>query len=541
MKNVLILLLMALSTLCACSRDESPVNIPKHAPETPDASIVVANCDTLKAAVERFASENGGIYPANVDADTSLAGHTVLELLPAGGLENPFTKSKAAPVNGAADSPGEIGYVPVAQNGWNVGYVVTGFGTTALVAELSNLGSPEEAKVIANCFLVRQAAEQAFNRYIGYPYETDYPGWWRLRMSNVPVNPYTGLAQGPVGRTAGSPGEIGYVAILRDDIPIGYVVTGYGADSVIFALSNLGYSREEAIVASNCRSLQRSVEDYANANGGLYPGTAVCAPGVTYETIQMNAWNVGYRITGSAQGSEFVEMTTSSQEAGVRLNCLLLKQAVEAFAAQSSGRYPLNVDTDKTSLGQTVVDLLPRAHPLENSYSGARSNPVNHSATLPGEVGYAVVHEYNPRDGRYVPPGYVITGFLNFIRQVVVTNLKINTVEAIVMSHCRTVELAVEQFVALNNGVYPADVDMCCTLDGQTVVALLPAACRLLNPATWSATEPVDGHAQTQGEIGYVPVCQHGINVGYAITGVGTEAGTTIMYIVKEPPTLSKP
>ena len=98
-KNLMILLLIALSSLCACSRDESPVDITKHPPGTSDASIVVANCDTLKAAVERFASENSGVYPANVDVDTSRAGHTVLELLPAGGLENPFTKSKEAPVN----------------------------------------------------------------------------------------------------------------------------------------------------------------------------------------------------------------------------------------------------------------------------------------------------------------------------------------------------------------------------------------------------------------------------------------------------------
>lgn len=541
MKNLLILLLIALSSLCACSREESPVDITKHPPGTSDASIVVANCDTLKAAVERFASENGGIYPAGVGVDTSRAGHTVLELLPAGGLENPFTKSKAAPVNGAADSPGEIGYVPVAQDGWNVGYVVTGFGATALVATLSNLGSPEEAKVIANCFLVRQAAEQMFDHYLGYPYEIDYPAFWRLRMANAPVNPYTSLAQYPVGRTAGSPGEIGYVAILRDDVPVGYVVTGYGADSVIFALSNLGYSREEAIVASNCRTLQRSVEDYANANGGVYPGTAVCSPGVAYEAIQMNGWNVGHRIIGSVHGSEFVEMTTSPQEVGVRLNCLLLKQAVEAFAAQSGGRYPLDVDTDRTSLGQTVVDLLPRAHPLENSYTGARSNPVNHSASLPGEVGYAVVHEYNPRDGRYIPPGYVITGSVNKRLEVAISNIALNRIEAIVMSHCRTVELAVEQFAARKNGVYPADVDVDCIPGGQTVVNLLPAGSRLVNPATWAVTEPVNSTACTAGQIGYHPVCQHGVNVGYAITGVGTEAGTTIMYIVKEPPALSKP
>ncbi|MGD1047634.1 MAG: hypothetical protein ABR899_02640, partial [Candidatus Krumholzibacteriaceae bacterium] len=417
MKNVMILLLIALSTLCACSRDESPVNIPKHGPGTPNASIVVANCDTLKTAVERFASENGGIYPANVGVDTSRAGHTVLELLPVGGLENPFTKRRAAPVNGAAGSPGEIGYVPVAQDGWNVGYVVTGFGATALLATLSNLGSPEEAKVIANCFLVRQKVEEIYDSYNHlYPCDNLSDGWpGTLHLEPSIVNPFTGLDQQPVSRNAGSPGEIGYVVISQRGVRVGYIITGYGASSVIITLTNLGYSRDQAIVASECRTMQLAVEEYADAHGGLYPGSMLCPPGVAYQPIQSNGWGVGYEIGGSVQGAAFVELTNidSPEEMPLRENCLVLKQAVEAFAAQSGGRYPLDVDTDKTSLGKTVVDLLPRVHALENPYTGVPSNPVNHSATLPGEVGYALVHEYNPRDGRYIPPGYVITGFVN--------------------------------------------------------------------------------------------------------------------------------
>jgi hypothetical protein len=537
MKNVLIMLLSAFLAAGGCGRDDSPVNIPKPVPETPDASIVVANCATLQAAVEQFAGENDGVYPENVDADTSLAGNTVIELLPAGGFENPFTGNPSVPVNGAADSPGEIGYVPVPEGDWNVGYVVTGFGAEALVATLSNLGSPEEAKVIANCFIVRQAAEDMFEEHHIYPYEIDSPYWRHIHLANPLVNPYSELAQYSLGRTADSPGEIGYVAILRDDVPIGYVVTGYGAGSVIFTLSNLGYSRAEAIVASDCRTLQRSVEEYTNANGALYPDVATCKPGVTYETIRINGWNVGYRIKGSAQGTEFIEMATSSQEVRVRLNCLLLKQAVEESAAQNGGVYPESVDKDRI-YGGSVVDLLPKAHLLENPYTGMRESPVNHSATRPGEIGYAAIPEYRPLNGRYVPPGYVITGFLNDARQVVVTNLKIGTIDAIVMSHCRTVQLAVEEFAARNKGVYPSDGGSDCTPDGETVIDLLPDGRLLLNPATWAATEPVDGTAVNQGEVGYMPSCQGGVNRGYVITGTGTEAGTTIMAIVRELPGL---
>jgi len=535
MKSVIMLLLVTLLSLCGCSRDDSPVNIPKPVPEAPDPSIVVANCAVLQAAVEQFAAENDGVYPDDVDIDTSLAGNTVLDLLPPGGFENPFTKAKEAPVNGAADSPGEVGYIAVAEGEWNVGYVVTGYGSDALVAEMSNLGSPEEAKVIANCFIVKQAAEKMFDDNHEYPHEIDYRYWWHLHLPHSLVNPYTGLAEYPAGRTACSLGQIGYVAILQNDLPIGYVITGYGSSSIIFTLSNLGYSREEAIIASGCRTLQRSVEEYAEANDGLYPCTAVCPPGVMYETTQIIGWNVGYKILGSAGGSKCIEIATSSQEARVRLNCILLKQAVEAFAAQSGGVCPEDVDSDRTPGGQTVVDLLPRGYMHGNPYNGMREVPQNHSATFPGEIGYAAVPEYRPGGERNVGPGYVITGFVNDVRVVAVTNLAVSPGEAIVMSHCRTVQLAVEEFADHNGGIYPSDVDADEDPRGKTVTGFLPREVLLLNPVTCCATEPVNGGAANPGEIGYTPCVQGGVNRGYVITGVGVEAGTTIMEIYRDP------
>ncbi|MCX5752377.1 MAG: hypothetical protein NTW97_01890, partial [Candidatus Krumholzibacteria bacterium] len=468
------------------------------------------------------------------------AGNTVLELLLADGFENPFTGSPSAPVNGAADSPGEIGYIPVTEGDWNVGYVVTGFGAEALVATLSNLGSPEEAKVIANCYILRQGAEDGYDSWVGYPLEIDAHPYYHIWLPRSLVDPYTGLDQLPVSRTAASRGEIGYVAIVKDDLAIGYVITGYGNDSVICALSSFGYSREEALLASECRRIQRSVEEYAIANDGLFPGMAACRPGAAYETIRMNEWNVGYRIKCSVRGTEFLEIATSPEEARVRLNCLLLKQALEESAAQNEGVYPENVDKDRLP-GGSVVDLLPRAHLLENPYTGTLESPVNHSAGRPGEIGYAAIPEYHshcPWCGGYIPPGYVITGFLRGNRQIVVTNLKIGAIDAIVMSHCRTVQLAVEEFAARNNGVYPSDVDSDGTPFGETVTDLLPDGCLLPNPVTWCATEPISGHAAIEGEIGYVPYVQNGINRGYEITGIGTEAGTTIMAIVRELPGL---
>jgi len=534
MKNALLLLLLAIISMGGCGRDGGPVDMSKPDPAAPDASEVVANCAALQAAVEQFARENDGVYPDNVDADTSLAGNTVIELLPEGGFENPFTGSVSPPVNGAADSPGEVGYIPVAEEEWNVGYVVTGFGADALVATLSNLGSPEEAKVIANCHLLRQGAEDGYDSWIGYPLEIDAHRYYHIWLPHSLVDPYAGLDQLPVSRTASSRGEVGYVTIVRDGLAIGYVVTGYGDDSLICVLSNLGYSREEGLIASECRRVQRSVEEYANANGACYPANPACVPGVVYEAIRMNGWNVGYRIMGSVGETEFLEIATSPEEAKMRLNCLLLKQAVEESAERNGGAYPESVDKDRLS-GGSVVDLLPRAHLLDNPFTGMLESPVNHSAVRPGEIGYAAIPEYRPVHGRYVPPGYVITGCVRGNRQIVITNLKVSAIDAVVMSHCRTLQIAVEEFAARNDGIYPSDVDADCTPDGETVIDLLPDGALMENPMTWCATEPVDGEACNPGQIGYVPMSSGGYNLGYVITGTGTEDFMTVMIISREP------
>jgi hypothetical protein len=368
-----------------------------------------------------------------------------------------------------------------------------------------------------------------------YPHESDSRLWWHLHLPQALVNPYTSASYYPPGRTASSPGEVGYLAILRDEVPIGYVVTGYGEGSVIFALSSFEYSREQAIVASDSRTVQRSVEEYADAHDGLYPGLAACPPGVWYETIQLSGWNVGYKITGSAGGSKFIEISTSNEEARVRMNCTLLKQAVEAFAAQSGGAYPGDVDSERSPGGMTVLDLLPRGYMHGNIHTGMHENPVNHSATYSGEIGYAAIPEYRPESGRNVGPGYVITGFVNDIRVVAVTNLALSPVEAIVMSHCRTVQLAVERFASLKRGFYPSDVSCDTTDDGRTVTDLLPREVYLVNPFTYAATEPIDGWAANAGEVGYVPICINGENRGCTITGTGIEAGETIMVIADDP------
>jgi hypothetical protein len=50
---------------------------------------------------------------------------------------------------------------------------------------------------------------------------------------------------------------------------------------------------------------------------------------------------------------------------------------------------------------------------------------------------------------------------------------------------------------------------------------MLPGGQRLENPFTHANTEPINGAAATEGQTGYQPIQQNGVNVGYTITGAG--------------------
>jgi type II secretory pathway pseudopilin PulG len=92
---------------------------------------VKSNCHTVQLAAEDYAVQNNGLYSGVVA--------NLVPMLPGGlALANPFTKAATEPVNGAAATSGQTGYVPIAQGGVNVGYTITGFGKTALVITLSS-------------------------------------------------------------------------------------------------------------------------------------------------------------------------------------------------------------------------------------------------------------------------------------------------------------------------------------------------------------------------------------------------------------------
>ena len=98
-----------------------------------------SNCHTVQLASEDFAVQNDGVYAGNL-ADATPGGDTIIDMLPGGArLENPFTRAISEPIDGAAGTPGQTGYiVQVDASGTNVGYTIDGWGKTANIITLTS-------------------------------------------------------------------------------------------------------------------------------------------------------------------------------------------------------------------------------------------------------------------------------------------------------------------------------------------------------------------------------------------------------------------
>ncbi len=101
---------------------------------------VKSNCHTVQLAAEDFSVQNDGVYAAST-ADALPNGDTMVTLLPGGALlENPFTKAATEPIDAAAATAGQTGYLPVDPDGdgiWD-GYSITGFGREATIITLTS-------------------------------------------------------------------------------------------------------------------------------------------------------------------------------------------------------------------------------------------------------------------------------------------------------------------------------------------------------------------------------------------------------------------
>jgi len=102
---------------------------------------VKSNSHSVQVAAEDFATQNDGVYASNLASTSAYSGETIVDLLPHDTfLKNPFTGTATVPQDGAAAASGETGYEPVVDlvTGANIGYIVTGFGRTAIITRLSN-------------------------------------------------------------------------------------------------------------------------------------------------------------------------------------------------------------------------------------------------------------------------------------------------------------------------------------------------------------------------------------------------------------------
>jgi len=99
-----------------------------------------SNCHTVQLAAEDFSVQNDGVYAADL-SDTAPSGDTIIDMLPGGlNLTNPFTKAVDQPIDGAAATPGQTGYVAIDDDGDGTfdGYSINGWGKAAEVIVLTS-------------------------------------------------------------------------------------------------------------------------------------------------------------------------------------------------------------------------------------------------------------------------------------------------------------------------------------------------------------------------------------------------------------------
>nr|MEE4269278.1 type II secretion system protein [Candidatus Krumholzibacteria bacterium] len=101
-------------------------------------------------------------------------------------------------------------------------------------------------------------------------------------------------------------------------------------------------------------------------------------------------------------------------------------------------------------------------------------------------------------------------------------NMKDRARESEVQSNAHTVQLAVESYGAINEGIYS-------TAAGD-ILPHLPGTALLRNSFTGLYTEPHFGQAAAApGEIGVEPVLDNGIIVGYTISAFGKDGNILVL------------
>jgi len=98
-----------------------------------------------------------------------------------------------------------------------------------------------------------------------------------------------------------------------------------------------------------------------------------------------------------------IDETPTTKADSVVMNCYLVRDAAEAFAAQNNGVYPYDMKGNELPDGRTLIDFLPDGEYLVSPATGARTEPWPGFPTFPWSTGYMGQRSTEPY-------GYVIIG-----------------------------------------------------------------------------------------------------------------------------------
>ena len=109
MKTTIITVILLIFVFTSSCDDTESLECPVQTVEELEA-FVKGNSLTLLKAVEAFANDNYGHYPANSDSDTTVTGEVLIDYLPGGErLINPYTGLRDQPVDSIPLASGELG------------------------------------------------------------------------------------------------------------------------------------------------------------------------------------------------------------------------------------------------------------------------------------------------------------------------------------------------------------------------------------------------------------------------------------------------
>lgn len=124
----------------------------------------------------------------------------------------------------------------------------------------------------------------------------------------------------------------------------------------------------------------------------------------------------GYHILGLGLGKQGDIVVTNvpdsvialvdSLENAVLENCEAVLWAAWRFAVENNGYYPLALDEESSTFGNTLIDLLPDGQYLENPFTNELTEPIIGVAGTPGQTAYCPIIS-----GLGDPVGCSITGF----------------------------------------------------------------------------------------------------------------------------------